>query len=134
MMLTSHDLLAIASFLAHDAVMFWLFAAVFLTIAKWIPTRTPPRWVAAVYHELRPFYLPAVAVGFLADSVLNDPNLTWRLITLGVNLFNWVQYKDAGDGDDRWKRRKAKLVEKVAEVGGRLTVVPAALNSWGVGG
>lgn len=29
------------------------------------------------------------------------------------------------DDDDRWKRRRRKLRDKLAEVGGRLTVVPA---------
>lgn len=29
------------------------------------------------------------------------------------------------DDDDRWKRRRRKLRDKVAEIGGRLTVVPA---------
>lgn len=31
---------------------------------------------------------------------------------------------DDDDDDDRWKHRKDKLAEKVAEIGGKLTVVP----------
>ena len=122
--MTDHDLFTIASVVGHQTVMVWLIVAFVLTFGK-ILSRTPPRLVGAVFHELRPFYLPATAVAFLADSMLGHPNLMWRLIVLGINLWNWWQYKDAGDDDDRWKRRRKRLAERVSEVAGRLTVVPA---------
>jgi hypothetical protein len=39
---------------------------------------------------------------------------------------NWRAFHNVDDDDDRWKRRKAKLVEKVRALGGRLVAEPAA--------
>jgi hypothetical protein len=37
---------------------------------------------------------------------------------------NWWLWRNDKDDDDRWKRRRTKLAEKVEQVGGKLTVTP----------
>lgn len=86
----------------------------------------PHRWLAA---ELRPFYLPAALI------IISDDVVTGRLWGSGWAIFGdaallacWWLYKDVDD-DDRWKRRRAKVVGKVkALASGRLTVVPAGAS------
>jgi hypothetical protein len=87
---------------------------------------TAPR-VRFVYHELRPWYWPAVVLGYLCEVVRwHQPFDSLNLMALGVHAVSWFLFKDAGgDDDDRWKRRRRRLVERVSEFGGRLTAVPA---------
>jgi hypothetical protein len=105
----------------------WILAAFFI---KLIP-RGRNRITRAVFWELRPFYLPAVVVGYVLDSVADGhPVGALRIIFFAVNVANWWWYKDADtDDDDRWKRRRRKVAEKVERVGGRLAVVPAQVRS-----
>jgi len=84
----------------------------------------PARWLWA---ELRPFYLPAVIlrIGLL---VMSGEMLGYNTLYMAAALANWFLYKDVDD-DDRWKRRKAKLVEKIQRQGAHLVVVPAGDRS-----
>jgi hypothetical protein len=114
-------------------------------VAEWLATLVIQAWwwsglllrvhfrhraVKAVYHELRPFYWPAVVLGYLCEVIRwHQPFDPINLWTLAAAAFQWWLLKDAGgDDDDRWKRRKARLAERVSEVGGRLTVVPAEVQ------
>lgn len=78
-----------------------------------------------VWSDLRPLYLPAVAA-YHACRLVNGISPAWVAFMLIVDLVIWWALKDLGDHDDRWKRRREKLAARVAQFGGRLTVVPAA--------
>jgi len=82
-----------------------------------------PRGLRVIRAELRPF---ALALG--CSSYL--PNLVhgmrpWDYVGFGIVLACWAALRHDKDDDDRWKRRRQKLTEKVAEVGGKLVLVPA---------
>jgi len=76
----------------------------------------------AIWAELRPFYLPAVGV-VITRLVLAGEMRGWNIFFEACALANWWFFKDVDD-DDRWKRRKAKLVAMVQRQGSRLVVVP----------
>ncbi len=78
----------------------------------------------AVYYELRPFLPYTLAADHVADLIATGPLGPGRIISdLIVLACWWVLTKY--DPDDRWKKRRKKVAEKVARVGGRLVVVPA---------
>lgn len=78
-----------------------------------------------LWAELRPFYLPAVVVA-IGGYVLAGEMLGWNTFYSACYIVNWFAYKDIDDeDDDRWKRRKKKVLDAVARVGARLVVVPA---------
>jgi hypothetical protein len=79
-----------------------------------------------IWAELRPFYLPMVCC-LIAKHVMEGVMLDYSL-SHAFQLLNWFAFKDI-DNDDRWKRRKKKLTEKVKERAGRLVVVPAGQES-----
>lgn len=81
------------------------------------------RFAARPYRELRPFALPLWLVSTGPDLVVH-PNWGTR-IAFGFGAVAWLVIRFDKDDDDRWKRRRKRLASKVAEVGGRLQVVPA---------
>jgi hypothetical protein len=88
-----------------------------------LPKPDALRWLWA---ELRPFYLPACVVGVLETVLAGEGGGFWIWVGHALQFACWWIYKNVDDDDeDRWKRRKAKLKEKVAQLGGRLVVVPA---------
>jgi hypothetical protein len=82
--------------------------------------------IGRIRYELMPVrYVLAVAI-YLCDQVTSDNAFDyWRSGALALNLWFcwWYRQKDDED-DDRWKKRRKKLASQVAEVGGRLQVVP----------
>lgn len=125
--MTDAALLHLVASLSQLVIMAWIFAGLLLVLGPLIGVGGG-RLVKGLFHELRPLYLPAVLIAFAADSVLGHPSMAWRAFNLVMNILNWFLYKDKGGDDDRWKRRKAKLGEKVTRVGSRLTVVPAGAS------
>ena len=107
----------------------WVWGSVFLILGRRFDI-FPPK-ALDIFHllwaELRPFYLPAVAV-IISKHVMNGDILGWYAITDAAKIYGWWMLKDIGD-DDRWKRRRAKVVEKVQRLGSRLVVVPATEGS-----
>jgi len=80
-------------------------------------------FIKFIYHEIKPFYWPCAMI-HMAHYWL-DPNIDLYLkviVTLMV-YFNCKWFKDV-DKDDRWKRRKQKLLEKVKVQAGKLVAVP----------
>jgi uncharacterized membrane protein len=120
---TFHDELSIVSVAAGWLCACWSLCGMVISAMQFFGARAP-RIVRAVFHELKPFYIPAAVVVLLADTMLHRGLLS-RLITLAAMVANWFFYRNLDDDDDRWKRRKAKLAEQVRQVGSRLTVAPA---------
>jgi hypothetical protein len=85
-------------------------------------------WVfRGIWAELKPFYLPAVAV-LLVDHIATGQIYGWQVLFDVCYVANWFFFRNADD-DDRWKRRKDKVAGKVkALASGRLTVVPAGAS------
>jgi len=73
--------------------------------------------------ELKPFALGLYLASEL-EAMSSDPGF-WTYLFFAIGLYCWWAYRSDKDDDDRWKRRKQRLADKVAEVGGRLTIVPA---------
>lgn len=77
--------------------------------------------------ELRPFVVPSIVFHIVAH-ILEGRYMEqwgWFLAIMDALMFLiWHFYKDVGD-DDRWKKRRRKVAEKVKSLSnGRLVVVP----------
>jgi hypothetical protein len=80
-----------------------------------------------IFQEFRPFYLPAAVLGHSVQIFVEHKHLTWwQMVVIGFSVFNYVVSRD--DHDDRWKRRRKRAAERVANLGGKLTVVPAGVS------
>lgn len=114
--------LAGAAFTVH---LTWIWAGCAINLCRTFD-RKPPEITRIVWQELRPFYLAAVSVE-VAHEVASGEFSGWLdPASAALAYFAWYLLKDIDDPDDRWKRRKAKLVERIGLVGGRLKVVPVA--------
>lgn len=78
--------------------------------------------------ELRPFVVPTIVIHIVAHILDGKYMEQWGwiiAITDALMFLVWKWYKDVGD-DDRWKKRKRKVAEKVKALSnGRLVVVPS---------
>lgn len=108
------------------AIVAWMLSAIFIQQSK---NRLPPentvlriaRWI---FHELKPFFLTVAIVRFGTSSLPVDSWLWAHVIVFGIDCLNWYFYKDIDD-DDRWQRRKQKLLDKITITDGKLAVIPA---------
>lgn len=82
-----------------------------------------PDWLYHVSQELHPF-IPAAILANLVISTWDAPLFGRAFAFLGstMTLIAWL--RDEGD-DDRWKKRRKKMGEKVRSIGHRLVVAPA---------
>jgi hypothetical protein len=122
----SSTLLLLVLLPAVLVTMVWPFAGLVLTTAHYLHrAESTVNAARRVYHELRPFYLPAVAASHVI-AVWLDGRDGMSYFTLAVDLLCWVAFRNSGGDDDRWKRRRKKLADRVSVVGGRLAVVSAS--------
>lgn len=78
-----------------------------------------------LYHELKPFYLPAVVVLHVLGAHRDgNPVAPGRLLGSAFCVLTWFLFRNEDDDDDRWKRRRRKLADRVQRQGARLVVVP----------
>lgn len=111
--------------LAGTVKMAFLGSSIALELTKSLPgsaLRPNARWVWA---ETRPFYLPAVVFG-IAHTAYQGELRGLEIFFAFCGLVSWWLLKDVDDNDDRWKRRRKRLAERVSRVGSRLAVVPAS--------
>lgn len=106
-------------------ILVWIFTG-FALYLKW-----PKRGlVYGLFHEIRPFYLPLVVANYVATVVADGHVVNGPAgFSFAMNLFNWWMYRNAGDDDDRWKRRRRKVTDAVSRVGSRLVPAPVAGTS-----
>lgn len=111
--------------LAYGALTMWTMAALVRSHYRGL-NRPAPRvaqWIAIEGRPLVPVVNVAASVsGFLADG---GENVEVWVGGFALVLTGWWLFSRDQDDDDRWKRRREALTSKVAEVGGRLQVVPA---------
>lgn len=119
--------LVIASEVGDTIRTVWLWAGMVIVLNKMF-MRLPEKLLRAVrhyYHEVRPFYLFLLLFDVVITALFQPSVPVWlNALSLLVGLFCWRIYRDIDD-DDRWKRRKKKLADKVKAIGTRLVVVPA---------
>ncbi len=110
--------------LAMLIVLTWTFSAVAIQVARLLG-RSTPEMARHLFHELKPFMLPATIVWPLAAGMLGE--LTpWTWVSTAMNVWNWWSMRNIDDDDDRWKRRRKKLAERVQVQAGRLVLVSGA--------
>jgi hypothetical protein len=99
-----------------------------IILFMWIQFQNPPpNWVLALRGlraELRPFFLPASVVLVAIHTGNGEIQGWWTALNDGCRFGLWFIYKDFDNDDDRWKRRRTKLAEKIQRIGARLVVVP----------
>lgn len=101
----------------------WIWSGTFLHLARFVG-RTGGPSLKAVFHELKPFYWPAICVQAVTDAFMTG--VGWDdLLVVGIWAGCWWAMRNDGDDDDRWRKRRKKLAERVSIVAGRLAVVPA---------
>jgi hypothetical protein len=99
----------------------WIGSGIVLRLRLWFAPPPSPE-TRLVYHELKPWYWPAVVVGTLADAAdagLHLLDWLWLAVMFGA----WWWLRNADD-DDRWRRRARAAAAWVARAGARLRVVP----------
>ena len=101
----------------------WVVSGMFFSLGKMLRVNLRQRFVWHVWAELRPLYLPAVAI-LVTHDVMTGNMLGWRAFVDACHIINWFYFRNV-DEDDRWKRRRRKLAEKIEQRGGRLVAVPA---------
>jgi len=105
------------------AFMSWQWASLF---CRFFPS-TRRSILGRIRYELMPVRYVLAAGMYLCDQVTShDAFDYWRPAGLALNLwFCWYYRRRDDEDDDRWKKRRKRLASRVAEVGGRLQVVPA---------
>lgn len=87
-------------------------------------------WMRSWFFELRPFYLPAVTYHTIHEAMTGDVHPYWAFaLNTGCSYAAWYFYKNIFGDDDRWKKRRTKVVESVKQKGSKLVVVPAGTPS-----
>lgn len=105
----------------------WLIAAMFLLLAKGRVNPDGMAWRTArwIFHEVKPFYRAMAVVRFGVHCFDLDQWLWIHAVVAGMDFWNYHLYKDVDDDDDRWQRRKQKVLDKITITDGRLAVIPA---------
>lgn len=109
------------------AICAWLLSAMFFSTM--IQSRIDPDGMALrvarwIFHELKPFYLFMAITRFGIHCLDLRPELWIHAAIFGMDLFNYHRYKNYDD-DDRWKRRRRKILDKITITDGKLAVIPA---------
>lgn len=121
------DALTLLDFVAMWAWWLYLFPSQWLRISRILQPGAERPIALWLRRELKPFALPSVVLTSALDFPAGDGDVLSGAV-FAVNLVLWWVYREDEDDDDRWKRRREKLASKVAEVGGRLQVVPASAS------
>lgn len=115
------DIIKVLEFIANFTSSFWLYAAFIIFIVRQTG-REPYQSVRTIYHELKPFYLPCVITGYILGSMI-EVHDGWDVVFFMIAIAAYWLYKNI-DKDDRWQKRKEKIMEKIEQVGSKLAVVP----------
>jgi len=95
------------------------FGAIGITVARAMG-REPSTLMRALFHETRPFYWPATAL-WAGLHILTGTSPVMVGVVVAMWTFAWF---GGPDDDDRWKRRRKRLADRVAVAGHRLVVAP----------
>jgi hypothetical protein len=98
----------------------WLMTAALCRVARGVGR--DPGILRTIRNELHPFRWGLAVAIFISATVRNGPDIGPGVM-LALDLYWCWTYRD-DDDDDRWKRRLDAVTGRVAEVAGRLVVVP----------
>lgn len=115
--------LVIVLFVFTRIPMVWLFAHVFCLFMQRRGLEQPPS-LRTLRTELRPFVPFAAGLNLLLQLML-DQSLVEDMLSISTAILILVLWATSKDDDDRWKRRRKKLGDKVKSMGHRLVPVPA---------
>lgn len=103
---------------ARVVMIVWIWSGLLLAVSDLFKAGRP-EWCRDLFHELRPFYLPAVLArnAYLATTA-GTGGLFW--FNAAVDVVCYFIYRNV-DKDDRWKRRRDELG---AFLRGRTTAQP----------
>lgn len=113
----------VLAYLASSVTILFVITSVAATLPIDTIWRDVGRTIAA---EVRPFYLPAVTVSYAYDFQSHFVHgtaiqrLFYAVGLAGGLAFYWMY----NDDDDRWRKRRKKLTEKITRAGSRLVVSP----------
>ncbi len=117
MILTSIQLLA------YTILMAWIITSITIEFSKFKKLEIH-KSIKFVWYEAKPLYLPAAVVHItclgVKGEMLNPMNIFGSFCILTA-YFSW---RNLMDDDDRWKKRKKKVLDKVKRLGSKLVVVP----------
>lgn len=103
----------------------WCMSAIAINISRKFAGGHYHKWLGFIFSEIKPFYLTIVIINIailsMSGELLRHPYSIWESF---VWLCCWWVYKDTIDDDDRWKKRKKKVLDKVKRLGSKLVVVP----------
>lgn len=120
----NRTVLLVVEQMTFDAFIFYAWASIIAAVLRRFTPGWDRRGFVAIRRELKPFALSLLCASFAATALLGHVGWGDRFALL-FNALTWLMLRHLDeDGDDRWKRRRAKLAAKVAEVGGQLQVVP----------
>jgi len=106
---------------------FVLFQNIFTPLAwfcimyRWLPHRVK----SEIWWLVTRFFYPGFITSMVMSAILEEGFDAWvPRICLPIWILLWIQdYKD-DDHDDRWKKRRKKLLAKVKVQGRRLVIQP----------
>lgn len=118
--------LGIASQITYVLFATWQWTSVILFVLRVVGMKRRPAPLLWLRRELHPFRYWLNGGAWLLEYFDNPHHaVTWpALLAPAFGFVNCWLYRKDEDDDDRWKRRREKLASMVAEVGGRLEVVP----------
>lgn len=111
------------NWLSFSIIWSWVASAIFIEISKKFLGYVH-RTIKNIYLEIKPFYLSVVIVYITSLSVQGKMLNGWNIWSSFIWLVCWWVYKNVLDDDNRWKKRKKKVLDKVRRLGSRLVVVP----------
>jgi len=122
------NLLLIIGQVAYVVRLLWITSAIMLELNSskrlFNKTNLPYKYFLVMFAELKPFYLPAIM--FMMAKEIGTHTTNWfSPIDYACAIILYHLLKNV-DEDDRWKKRRKKLTEKVKAFGGRLVVVPTS--------
>lgn len=111
---------------ANTLLIVWHAAYLVRSVLRLLGRQVPP-WASVVFFEFRPLVPFAIAAMFVSGVLAWTGGANHAAVAFNAALFsfNWWLSRREKDDDDRWRRRREAALSKVAEVGGRLQVVPA---------
>lgn len=100
----------------------WFYACLAWWICQHVRQIEPSRPIVWLASELRPLYIPTTII--LGALMFKNGISFWDCWSFLGMLIGWFMFKDKHD--DRWKKRRSRLKEKVEQRGAKLVVVPTS--------
>lgn len=92
------------------------------------PNGRANHFVKTAFFELKPFALPLLALVCLTDVLTGDLPVPMQVLLAAWNFLSWLVLRTIRDDDDRWKRRRRKVAERIQRQGARLVAVAEAAS------